>query len=471
MSVLREVAPLAVQKGTNNTNNTTVKRLVPLLNLCSQLTAIFDCQMLELGHVDYKDYVFNVRLAKLLGLCQMLHPNNVKYYGYNIYQLPIIFGMLLMGITGCVCGLTGMYHWSNDLTQSFWMYTFLQNIIFVIYKLVVIFKNSDDIWECLHVVSFDFLSYKFYDKSILKVWQTRTIRFTYIISVALIMTTVVWFVSPLIISDNYIKIRNHDGSYDSYRLSLFNLYFMVSTDVYNEYFSIFYIVETLIVFLYASLLVLSNIVIISLCTAIVGQLETINKGLENFEQNHINIQEQGMSNDYNLIGGRPEGKRAIKIQKYLKIILSDHQKVIKKLETFYKIIGKLILMEFFVFWANAVFTLFVVALNYYRNEIVDTVQTFKMIIGFAVFVFNLFMTCSLCTAINDEKEAIIFALYSTGWTEMDMESKRTVLLAMNMNNANNLCLRFTKDKLVDLNLFLKSIKLCYSIVSFLKNYA
>ncbi|XP_050434429.1 uncharacterized protein LOC126841809 [Adelges cooleyi] len=249
--------------------------------------------MLEFGPDDYKDYVFNVRLAKLLGLCQTLHPKNAKYYGYNIYQLSTMFGMVLVGITAAVSGLTGMYHWSNDLTQFSLVYTTCQNLMFLIYKSTAMFKRSDEIWDCLDVIRFDFLSYEFYDKTILKVWQTRTIRITYAICAMSFTATGLWAVGPLFISESYVNLRNRDGSYDSYRLSVFNFYFMVSSDVYNEYFLMFHIVETLIVYTISIIMVLSHVVVISLFYAIAGQLEIINNALENFEKNHINFQAEG----------------------------------------------------------------------------------------------------------------------------------------------------------------------------------
>ena len=54
-----------------------------------------------------------------------------------------------------------------------------------------------------------------------------------------------------------------------------------------------------------------------------------------------------------------------------------------------------------------------------------------------------------------QKDSIIFALYSSNWTEMDMKCKKLILLTMKMNNANYKKLKFTRTKIVNLEMFFK----------------
>jgi len=54
-----------------------------------------------------------------------------------------------------------------------------------------------------------------------------------------------------------------------------------------------------------------------------------------------------------------------------------------------------------------------------------------------------------------KKDSIIFALYSSNWTEMDMKCKRLILLMMKLNNANHKKLKFTRTKIVNLEMFFK----------------
>lgn len=52
-----------------------------------------------------------------------------------------------------------------------------------------------------------------------------------------------------------------------------------------------------------------------------------------------------------------------------------------------------------------------------------------------------------------QKDAIIFALYSSNWMDMNMESRKLIVCAMNLNNANQLKLKFTDTKIVNLEMF------------------
>lgn len=46
-----------------------------------------------------------------------------------------------------------------------------------------------------------------------------------------------------------------------------------------------------------------------------------------------------------------------------------------------------------------------------------------------------------------------FALYSCNWTAMDLKLKNTVLLAMRMNDANQLMINASPNKIINLQLF------------------
>lgn len=47
-----------------------------------------------------------------------------------------------------------------------------------------------------------------------------------------------------------------------------------------------------------------------------------------------------------------------------------------------------------------------------------------------------------------------FALYSSNWTEKDIQFQKLILLAMNMNSAiNNISMKLTPTKIVNLEMF------------------
>lgn len=52
-----------------------------------------------------------------------------------------------------------------------------------------------------------------------------------------------------------------------------------------------------------------------------------------------------------------------------------------------------------------------------------------------------------------QKESVIFALYSSNWTEMDMKCKKLILFTMNMNNAHQQKLKFSNMRVFSLEMF------------------
>eukprot|EP00102_Acyrthosiphon_pisum_P011405 XP_008180122.1 PREDICTED: odorant receptor 46a-like [Acyrthosiphon pisum] len=85
-------------------------------------------------------------------------------------------------------------------------------------------------------------------------------------------------------------------------------------------------------------------------------------------------------------------------------------------------------------------------------------------------LFQIYIMCYLFGNLYDQKDEIIFALYSSNWTEMDMKCKKLILLTMQLNNANQIKLKFTRTKIVNLEMFFKTMGHCYTVISVLVNY-
>ncbi|XP_050439540.1 uncharacterized protein LOC126845011 [Adelges cooleyi] len=67
------------------------------------------------------------------------------------------------------------------------------------------------------------------------------------------------------------------------------------------------------------------------------------------------------------------------------------------------------------------------------------------------------------------RDGVNFGLYSCDWTAMDIRFKKLLILAMAMNNANQLKIKATPNRAIDLQLFLGVIRTSYTIVSFMVN--
>jgi len=65
---------------------------------------------------------------------------------------------------------------------------------------------------------------------------------------------------------------------------------------------------------------------------------------------------------------------------------------------------------------------------------------------FLLYKFNMYMFF---------RKTILFALYSSNWTEMDMKCKKLILLTMQLNNAHQKKTQYTRTKIVNLEMFYK----------------
>ncbi|VVC28590.1 Olfactory receptor, insect [Cinara cedri] len=158
----------------------------------------------------------------------------------------------------------------------------------------------------------------------------------------------------------------------------------------------------------------------------------------------------------------------------LNIIITDHQNVIEKLNEYLNIFRAVILVQIFIASNSHVIIWFIAALNFskvYNGESLSSLSlTVKLFFLLPIFTIQLFMTCYLFETINEKKDSIILALYSSNWIDMDIRNKRLILLAMKTNNSNQLKMKFTYTKIVNLEMYSNTMRLCYSIFSMLIKY-
>ncbi|XP_050442876.1 uncharacterized protein LOC126846998 [Adelges cooleyi] len=70
---------------------------------------------------------------------------------------------------------------------------------------------------------------------------------------------------------------------------------------------------------------------------------------------------------------------------------------------------------------------------------------------------------------NNKKDNVNFGLYSCNWTAMDIGFKKTLLLAMGINNSNRLAIKATPAIIINLECFLKVLRVSYTILSVMIN--
>lgn len=245
-------------------------------------------------------YVFNMKVARLFGLNQILNPDTTNIYGYNVCRPVIYFWIIIMFVVLLLSPL-GLYKRLNDpSTFSYYIGT-TNTIAFSLYKVIHILCYSTNIWECINIANVSFLKYHRYDINIFKNWQKRTHRVVCTYLMIITIPYVTWTIIPCFISQPIINMRNLDGTYSLYRLNCFNLEMIVSDEIYNRYFYAFYFIEFIVISGFYYFSIIFDILVIWLCFAFSCQLETVCCGIETLLINKCPNDLSGKLNVTNLI--------------------------------------------------------------------------------------------------------------------------------------------------------------------------
>jgi len=125
------------------------------------------------------NYVFNIRLAKRIGLYQMLDPGTIKYHGQNVYHVVTAFIALYVCVILIMFNVSGVYCWTNNMTISIDYFWKTESSLFIMYKMWIVIHQSNDIWNCLSITWYGFTSsFSFQKRHILDRWRKRSMRFS-----------------------------------------------------------------------------------------------------------------------------------------------------------------------------------------------------------------------------------------------------------------------------------------------------
>lgn len=226
-----------------------------------------------------EEYIFNLKLARLVGINRILDPNTTKLFGYNAMHIIIVFFVLFVSTSSMLCPI-GLYYLTNDVTAFIFYLGCVINLLLSCYKIINVLYYSEDLWKCIEITSIKFISYKGNNMSIMKNWRLRSIRVSYICFTIVFAAWFCWSLSPCAFKKTTIKIKNLDGSYNYYRMNIFNIYLLVSDETYNNHFNIFYFIEIIngVCFFYFT--IIYDILMITMCFAISCQLEAIYKSFK-----------------------------------------------------------------------------------------------------------------------------------------------------------------------------------------------
>ncbi|KAL5239802.1 hypothetical protein ACI65C_007212, partial [Semiaphis heraclei] len=405
---------------------------------------------------DEENYVSNNILAKLTGLNKVLKLEiTTKCRGQSVYHMFVAFVILYQIIFSTILIVSGVYYWTDNLMLSvdyFWKGFYSLNIS---YQMCVLVYHSDGIRNCLSITRYSFTCHSHRDRYILDRWRERSSKITTTLAVVIITSAIIYTICSMALSYDMLLVKNQNGSISSYRQNLINLYLFVSDETYNVHYNVFYIFEAFETVIQSLGLTVFDIILVTLCLAIRCQMQMICHAFESVghkppQDSHSQIVDQtnekkNISNKHSLI------------YEELKQIIMDHQAVMKKYVEFLNIFKQVVLI-YVVILSILVIALcfcFIMSLSDDVKFKTSEITTFKMLGTIPTFLFQIFIVCYLFGNLHDQKDSVIFALYSSNWTEMDIKCKKLILLTMKMNNANQKKLKLTKTRIVNFEMFFK----------------
>lgn len=192
----------------------------------------------------------NMLLFKLFGFHRLLDPNRSKssfnLLGYNVYRLFVIVIVSMSLVIFIVTFFNMLAQIRNNAINDFELMQliFVYTVILRIVLIASTFRfNAEKVWKSFDVTRIDFLSARYCRKYVLVLWKycgTSNIISSCFILVG-IFDVIIWCMFPFMFTSDSLDIADHCKE------NILNLLFPVTTRFYNDYYQIFYVIETLII--------------------------------------------------------------------------------------------------------------------------------------------------------------------------------------------------------------------------------
>lgn len=237
---------------------------------------------------DRERNMLNVSLARLLGLYQIVDPATVVYRGWNAYHVLVaVFSAFGYAASAMLCA-NAAYYMAAHGVESVLCSTIVLNYVHVCCKVCAVVRRSRDLWRCLRVTQFDFLSAgrRHRHGPLLRWWRDRSVLFTNAFFVMMCWAFVFYVSCPLALSDTYVTMTSRGGSADDYRLNVLNVYFLTPADAYDRWYYAFYLAETFALAIFCLFNLIFDTLLITLCLAISSQFQVVSAEIESIGRGH-----------------------------------------------------------------------------------------------------------------------------------------------------------------------------------------
>jgi len=234
-----------------------------------------------MSSLESDEVAFNLKLFKLFRFYHLFDPLSKKLCNVNVYHIA---WYIINCVIGCIIifGLLGYFTEMEDVIDSIFhiqlMFCFLLYSLSLL-KIITFLYKANNIWDLLRVTHIHFLTSTQCQAhiGILHKHRNISIKITNLISGFAILTTLEWILFPLV-----LRLFSKTDANDSNQRfeNIFNFRFPVTVSEYNNYYFIFYILESFIAIFMLYVYVVTDLFFISVCYVIIAQYEIIKRAYE-----------------------------------------------------------------------------------------------------------------------------------------------------------------------------------------------
>lgn len=227
-----------------------------------------------MGTLQNNNCAINLDLFKRCRYYQMFDPNVDKIYGWNLYRFAIVAIVLIIHllITFGNLGLFLETDYSLSMVDVFLVAYGNIHVCLSLWKISILLYNANTIWELFDVTRIDFFKSEHCigNIKILDSHQKKTVRLTELYYFFGKMLIIEWIIFPLIVN-TFTSSENANQRI----LNIINFPFPVNIRTYNQYYVIFYVVETILAIYVMYCILIIDIIILSFGWVIIAQYEVL----------------------------------------------------------------------------------------------------------------------------------------------------------------------------------------------------
>ncbi|XP_027836202.2 uncharacterized protein LOC114118957 [Aphis gossypii] len=400
--------------------------------------------------------MINTRLMKLTGLYHLLDSRSSKSFGHNVLKYLSLVEMSIL-FTLMFIFTANLYYFSDDINAVMQYSMLFACGVISIHKLYVTLVKSDTLWNGIQMTSIEDLSYKYHDRSILSKGQLKSKTYSILIMFSWINLIISWSLAPLFVTNYFFETRVENKIY-RYRFNIMNFAYPATDQFYNDNYMIYYYTEFVFLMLWCHCTMNFDILFLSMNITFKYQLKTIANSFSTF--NIKNYVENNLTKNV-------KHRRESELMFDFKSMIYDQQRVIENMRNIYRIFQPVVLTQLASESIIIILHSCMIMMNYFNGISLISAMNLRLFAAVLTVTFHIYIICYIFDDVNQQKDSINFALYSSDWTQSNAQHKHLLLHAMRMNNAENLRLQVTRKRIVNFKMFTDIMRKAYSILSVL----